>query len=66
VIHSGDFTITESPLSISIEATERLLRTARESGINTEFPALAADLFRRAGEAGLAREEVAALIKILR
>lgn len=66
VIQAGDFTITESPLAISIEATERLLRTAREAGLNTEIPALFADLFRRAGEAGLAREEAAALIKILR
>ncbi len=66
VIQSGDFTITESPLAISIEATERLAVTAREAGINDEFPALAAGLFRRAGEAGLAREEAAALIKILR
>lgn len=66
VIQSGDFTVTESPLAISIEATERLHRTAREAGMNTEFPALAASLFRRAGEAGLAREEAAALIKVLR
>ncbi|HSI83447.1 MAG: NAD(P)-dependent oxidoreductase [Candidatus Methylacidiphilales bacterium] len=66
VIHSGDFSITESPMGISIEATERLAVTARAAGINDEFPAFATSLFRRAGDAGLAREEAAALIKILR
>lgn len=66
VIQSGDYTVTESPMSISVEATERIARAARESGINDEFPALVADLFRRAAAAGCGREEVAALIKVLR
>lgn len=66
VIQSGDFTITQSPMRISVEATQRILQTAQEAGINTEFPAFAAGLFRRADVAGLGGEELAALIKLLR
>lgn len=66
VIQSGDFAISQSPMRISIEATERILQAAQQAGINTEFPAFAAGLFRRAGAAGLGGEEVAALIKLLR
>ncbi|HZX77335.1 NAD(P)-dependent oxidoreductase [Lysobacter sp.] len=66
VIHSGDFRVGESPLSISVEATARIAEAARQSGINGEFPRFVADLFRRAAEAGFADEEAAALIKVLR
>ena len=66
VIQSGDFAISQSPMRISIEATQRILQTAQQAGINTEFPAFAAGLFRRADAAGLGGEEVAALIKLLR
>jgi 3-hydroxyisobutyrate dehydrogenase-like beta-hydroxyacid dehydrogenase len=66
VIRSGDFTISESPLRISVDATARLLETARASGISTELPAFVADLLARADAAGLGGEEVAALIKVLR
>lgn len=66
VIQSGDYAISESPLRISVEATERLAVAARESGINTEFPSFAAGLFRRAAAAGHGEQELAALIKVLR
>lgn len=66
VIQSGDFTVGESPLSISVEATERIARAARESGINDEFPVFAAGLFQRAARAGYADQELAAMIKLLR
>ena len=66
VIQSGDFAISQSPMRISIEATQRILQTAQQAGINSEFPAFAAGLFRRADAAGLGGEEVAALIKLLR
>lgn len=66
VIQSGDFKISQSPMRISVEATQRILQTARESGINSEFPAFAAGLFQRADAAGLGGEELAALIKLLR
>ena len=66
VIQSGDFTITESPLRISVEATQRILQSSKEAGINTEFPSLVADLLARADAAGLGDQELAALIKVLR
>jgi len=66
VIQSGDFAISQSPMRISVEATQRILDTARQAGIDTEFPAFAAGLFRRADAAGLGGEEIAALIKLLR
>lgn len=66
VIQSGDFSISQSPMRISVEATQRILQAAQASGINTEFPAFAAGLFQRADAAGLGGEELAALIKLLR
>jgi 3-hydroxyisobutyrate dehydrogenase-like beta-hydroxyacid dehydrogenase len=66
VIQSGNFAISESPLRISVDATARLLETARGAGINTEFPAFVSGLLARADAAGLGGEELAALIKVLR
>jgi 3-hydroxyisobutyrate dehydrogenase-like beta-hydroxyacid dehydrogenase len=65
-IQRNDFRVSESPLRISIEATRRILDASRAAGLNSEVPALFADLLRRAGAAGLADEELAALIKVLR
>lgn len=53
VIQSGDFKITESPLRISVEATERILQASTSAGINVEVPALVASLLKRADAAGL-------------
>lgn len=66
VIQSGDFTISESPMRISIEATRRILLSSQASGINSEIPAFIDDLFQRADRAGLADQELAALIKVVR
>jgi 3-hydroxyisobutyrate dehydrogenase-like beta-hydroxyacid dehydrogenase len=66
VIQSGDFTISESPMRISIEAARRILLNSRASGINAEIPAFIDDLFQRADKAGLADQELAALIKVVR
>lgn len=66
VIHSGDFTVSQSPLKISTEATQRIAKAARDSGINDEIPSFVAGLFERAQKAGYGDEEIAALIKILR
>jgi len=66
MIHDGRFEVTQSPMTISIEAVERMLRAATDAGINAEFPAFAAQLLRRAAAAGLENEELAALIKVLR
>lgn len=66
VIQSGDFRVSESPLKISVEATERILQQAKNANISTAFPSLAADMFRKASDAGYRDEEAAALIKVLR
>jgi 3-hydroxyisobutyrate dehydrogenase-like beta-hydroxyacid dehydrogenase len=66
MVHTENYAITESPLRISVEATARLEQTAIESGINAQFPAFAAALFKKADLAGYGDQEVAALIKVLR
>lgn len=66
VIRSGDFRISESPLRISVEATARILQASMEAGIDTQVPALAAGLLRRASDAGYGGEELAALVKVFR
>jgi 3-hydroxyisobutyrate dehydrogenase-like beta-hydroxyacid dehydrogenase len=66
VIQTGDFADPESSLKTSGEDIIRLVRQAREAGINAEIPTFAAGLFKRAIDAGYGREEHAALIKILR
>lgn len=66
VIQSGDFTISESPLRISVEATARILQASADMGIATQVPRLAAVLLKRADEAGYGGEELAALIKVFR
>jgi 3-hydroxyisobutyrate dehydrogenase-like beta-hydroxyacid dehydrogenase len=66
VIQTGNYTISESPLQISVEATERLVQTAQAAQINTEFPTFASGLFKRAMDAGYGNEEAAALVKVLR
>jgi 3-hydroxyisobutyrate dehydrogenase-like beta-hydroxyacid dehydrogenase len=66
VVHRDDFTVSQSPLSISVEAVQRLLDTAKESGINTDFPVFANKWLKQAAEAGYGNEEAAAIIKVLR
>ena len=66
VIASGDFRITESPLRISVPAVRRILMSSERLGLNTELPALVDGWLERAEAAGLADEELASLIKILR
>lgn len=66
VIRSDNFETSQSPLSISIAATERLLQTAKETGINTDFPMYAAGVLKKAETAGYAGEELAAVYKTLR
>lgn len=66
MIHSGDFAVSQSPMRISVDATERIARHARDAGLDEAIPALFAGLFRDAADAGYADEEAAAVIKLLR
>lgn len=69
VIGSGDYRITESPLRISIEATQRILDTSRAAGINTRGACLvhrspATRRPRRAGERGTGRADQGAAVVV--
>ncbi|WP_338766632.1 NAD(P)-binding domain-containing protein [Massilia sp. METH4] len=65
-IATDDYAITQSPLSISVDATRRIEEAVRAAGLNAEVPALVAKLLRNAAQAGYAREEFAAVVKVLR
>ncbi len=66
VIQSGNFTVSESPMRISIAAVDRILSTSERLRLNTEMPSLLNRWLQEANRANLADEELAALIKILR
>jgi 3-hydroxyisobutyrate dehydrogenase-like beta-hydroxyacid dehydrogenase len=66
VIQAGNYAVSESPLKISVEITERLVQTAHAAQINAEFPTFAAGLFKRAMAEGYGDQEAAALVKVLR
>ena len=66
VIKQGDFEISQSPLSISVDATRRIEQAMRDKGLRTELPALLAKLLRQAQEAGYEHKEFAAVVKVLR
>lgn len=66
LVHENRFEKSESPMSISVDATARILQQADEAGIHRGFPAYAAGMFREAEQKGLAHEELAAMIKVLR
>lgn len=65
-IETGRYDEPDAPLGTGADGAEQLLRHARDTGIDREFPVYAAGAFGRGVEAGLGREDVAALIKILR
>jgi 3-hydroxyisobutyrate dehydrogenase-like beta-hydroxyacid dehydrogenase len=66
VIASGDFSISESPMRISIAAVDRIAETSAELGINCELPDLVKAWLTRAAAQGLVDKELAALIEVLR
>lgn len=66
LVHENRFAKTESPMSISVDATARILQQASDAGIHRAFPAYLAGMFQKAAEMGLADEELSAMIKVLR
>jgi 3-hydroxyisobutyrate dehydrogenase-like beta-hydroxyacid dehydrogenase len=64
-IREGNFNITQSPMSISITASQRIADTAKSMGLDTEFTDVIAGLLRKAKDKGYENEEVAALIKVI-
>lgn len=66
VIQYGRFTDPESTIKTTGEDLQLLVQHAKEAGINSELPEFAANLFKRAMDAGYSKEEHAAVIKALR
>ncbi|MFC3077432.1 NAD(P)-dependent oxidoreductase [Phenylobacterium terrae] len=66
VIASGDFAVSESPMRISLPAVRRIADVSEDLGLDAELPRLIGGWLAEAERAGLADEELAALIKVLR
>ncbi|HEY8460797.1 MAG TPA: NAD(P)-dependent oxidoreductase [Blastocatellia bacterium] len=66
VIQTGDYKNPQSSVKTCTVAFELIAKQAREARINSEFPAFALGIFKKAVAAGYAEEEVAAVIKALR
>lgn len=64
-IQSGNYQETSAPLELWAGGIRQIAQHARDSGIHSEFPQLAARLFQQAMDAGYGREEVSALFKVL-
>jgi 3-hydroxyisobutyrate dehydrogenase-like beta-hydroxyacid dehydrogenase len=65
VIQNNDFTISQSPLSISVSATKRIHEAAREYGLHTDFLSSISGLLQAADTKGMADKEVASLIELV-
>ena len=65
MIRQSNFNITQSPLSISVGASQRIADTVRSMGLDTDFTDAIAGLLRKAKDKGYEQEEVAALIKVI-
>jgi 3-hydroxyisobutyrate dehydrogenase-like beta-hydroxyacid dehydrogenase len=65
MIREANFDITQSPLSISVGASQRIADTVRAMDLDTGFPDAIANLLRKAKDQGYQDEEVAALIKVI-
>jgi 3-hydroxyisobutyrate dehydrogenase-like beta-hydroxyacid dehydrogenase len=65
VVEKGDFTISQSPLSISVAATQRIHNAFRNAGARPAFAKTISDLLQEAESSGLADQELAALVKVV-
>jgi 3-hydroxyisobutyrate dehydrogenase-like beta-hydroxyacid dehydrogenase len=65
VIKRGDFTITQSPLPISVASTKRIAESFKELKVLQEFPKVLANILNKADREGLSNEELAAIIKVI-
>ncbi|WP_257670422.1 NAD(P)-dependent oxidoreductase [Parapedobacter tibetensis] len=65
VINREDYRITQSPLTISVAATQRIADTFKELDVLQEFPAVLANILEKADRKGLANEELAAIVKVI-
>ncbi len=65
VVESDDFTISQSPLSISVAATRRIHDAFQSAGLNADFTKGVRDLLQSADDRGLSDQELAALVKVI-
>lgn len=65
-IRENNFNITQSPLSISVIASQRITDAVRSIGLDAAFTDEIATILRKAKEKGYENEEVAAIIKVIR
>lgn len=65
MIRQDNFSITQSPLSISIAASKRITDTVKSMGLDSDFTDVIASLLSKAKDKGYEHEEVAALIKVI-
>ena len=66
IIHSGDFKNCTATLQVWGSALERIQAQSQDTGIDTGFPDLLDNLFKRAIKAGYGDEHVLSLVKVLR
>ncbi|RYY25307.1 MAG: NAD(P)-dependent oxidoreductase [Chitinophagaceae bacterium] len=64
-IEKDDFTITQSPLSISVPAVHRINDSLLEKGIHSDMWASILGLFHNAEKANLVNQELAAIVKVI-
>lgn len=64
-IAENNYNITQSPMAISVVASQRITDTAKTMGLDTRFTDSAAAMLASTREHGLENEEVSALIKIV-
>jgi 3-hydroxyisobutyrate dehydrogenase-like beta-hydroxyacid dehydrogenase len=65
VIDSGDFSVSQSPLAISVDATRRIHSAMRDAGLHTALPAVIAQLLEQSVAKGHGGEELAVMVKVL-
>ena len=65
-VQSDRYDESQATLQTGADGAEQLLLHARRTGLDQEYPECSAAMFRRGIDAGLAEEDVAALIKVLR
>lgn len=65
-LQQKEFTGADASLEVYGGVIDRILTQANDASINTEIPTFARSIYRKGLQAGLADEEVVALVKVLR
>lgn len=65
VVEKDDFTVSQSPLAISVGATQRIHNAFGAAGMQPHFVKTISDLLQKADSRGLADQELAVLVKVV-